>query len=326
MRLRLACALSLVVACSSSAANDAPKCGGASPQKLTTADRDTLVVVAGEHVYVGGPSTPELSRFPLAGGPREVIDANGRVQLLAANESKTVVWARRPAALVMRDEAGTETELSAPSDAGAPQAIAIDAANHVFVLSSTTGGSFSEMLWRWDPARKTADVLYRARGGTRGPWRDGRGVAWVGAGNAGSSLYHEDVEGGDPHVGPALPPDGDVVGLDDRSIYTARNGGPYGKLTFNAIDRASGASSVALETEGTAYAPTFAVDDTSFYWLIQRSDGATLTRAPKGTQQPEVLASEPRIGRFGAGGCSLAYVAETRADGADAWSVFVRAK
>lgn len=321
-----------VLGCSSSDDGGGAACGGDSPRELEPALRDTKVVVAGSSVYVGGPSSEELARIPLDGSAKDVVDADGHVAVLAASDSGLVVWQRSRGtvtsnAIFARDRAGAKRVVPLPDDVTATDALVIDAADHVFGLSHGTG-SFPLLVWRWDPSRDAVDVLYRARDGIAGPWRDGAGVAWAGPADAGTlTLYHEDAEGGAPRVGPALPNDAEPIGVDERAVYAVKNGGAAGRMTIDAIDRASGGSSVALEVDGTSYTPVFAVDDGSFYWLVPRSSGGTLSRADKSATDRSAAAAELApsvdVASFAVGGCTVAWVGQ-RSDGT--WAVFARAK
>jgi hypothetical protein len=285
------------------------------------------MTVAGTYVYLnqsGAPATngnglsgPTFARVPVGGGAVETLDEDGAT-VFGASDAGIVAWAKgnNTGALVgvqMLDANGQHT-LTLPMGASYVSSIAVDGAGNVFVLANaSTGGND---VYRYSVVRQTFDLLHHNLAGLQGFYKDGKGIAWLGPGNAGTpALFHEDVLGGAPVEGPSLPDASQIAGIDAKAVYQL-NG-----TTIRATDRASGEQSVALDTsiagDTRGYPSMVTSDDTNFYWVSTEAGGsggsASIYRASKLEGSPQSFATADQIGNIALGSCSLAYLSGANA-------------
>jgi hypothetical protein len=314
-------------------------CPSASSVVASTSGYSSNVAVAGSYVYIeendatnggGGALNGTFVRVPLGGGAAETLDEEG-AGVFAANDAGVAAWTHPSTGgnplvgVYVRDASGQQQTLTLPMGAQYVNSLAVDAAGNVFALvNMSTGGT---NVYRYSVVRQSFDMLHHNLAGLQGFYKDGTGVAWIGPDTSGNpALFREDVLGGPPAEGPSLPNnDSQIAGIDAKAVYQMQGN------TIHAIDRASGADTVAFDISADpmnsyAYVGSVAVDDQSFYWVSQGSSGSisSVMRVSKtlgGT--PTTVASADQIGTIALGSCSLVYLSGT---GGGAWSVVARPK
>jgi hypothetical protein len=290
------------------------------------------VALSGSHAYFSDAASVAydrndaavqgIQRVPLGGGAPVML--TGEFVSFAANDRDVVAWADG-ATLHEMDESGTTATYPLPQGMSPQNQIAVDAAGNV-LLGVVDAKAHLDIV-RFSRERAAFDVLVTNVNDPGGFFADGDGLSWIGIDTSTSApaLLHEDVAGGAPAIGPALPSDGNVIGLDANAVYVR----VAEKVV--AIDRASGTSTTALDLSDTSAlgdsvtVDAVTMDSTHFYFLARGSENDTLFRAALANGTPERIVDAPSIESFTVGECSIVYES-ANASGSNQYDLIARPK